>query len=230
MSKHPYLKILSEHSPFTIWQVDGEWVRANLNGQFTNFAQHYRFPFIPKYEFWIDKEASPSENRFFIDHLLIEWILMNKGKKYAKAIAKADRKERGERMKSAKGKQLKALSDEKRVKKIHKKLLKSYSSENLEVWIVRGELVRDVYFIDFTEGGHQFVYDFVPKTEVWIDDDITRGERKFIILHELHERALMAQGKKYKEAHASASRIEHICRHHRKDLKPNLAQALRDNS
>ncbi|MBU4453287.1 hypothetical protein KKH24_03430, partial [Patescibacteria group bacterium] len=94
---------------------------------------------------------------------------------------------------------------------------------------VRGELVRDIYFIDFTEGGHEFVYDFVPKTEVWIDDDITRGERKFIILHELHERALMAEGKKYPEAHASASRIEHICRHHRKDLKPNLAQAISEN-
>lgn len=229
MTKHPYIQILTEHQPFTVWQVDGAWVRSNMNGQFTNFGQHFRFPFIPKFEFWIDAEASPSETRFFIDHLLIEWHLMNKGKKYAKAITKADRKERAERSKSVRGKVIGALHYKEKIKKIHKRLLKSYSSDDVKVWVARGELVRDAFFIDFTEGGHDYVYDFVPSGEVWIDDDISRSERKFIILHELHERALMSQGKKYPEAHASASRIEHICRHHKKDLKPSLRQAIKDN-
>jgi hypothetical protein len=230
MSKHPYIELLTDHDPFMIWQVDGKWVRQNQNGQFTNFGQHFRFPFIPKYEFWIDKEASPKETQFYVDHLLIEWKLMNKGKSYEKAITKADRKERSERNKSVRGKVIRALHDEDKIKKIHKRLLRSYSDDDLKVWVVRGEYVRDAFFIDFTEGGHDYVYDFVPSGEVWIDDDITRTERKFILLHELHERALMAQGKKYYEAHASASRIEHICRHHRKDLKPNLRDAVKQNN
>ena len=42
----------------------------------------------------------------------------------------------------------------------------------LSVWIVNGRLVRSVFDIDFTAGGHDYVYEFVPENEVWIDDSI----------------------------------------------------------
>ena len=48
--------------------------------------------------------------------------------------------------------------------------------------------MRSVFDIDFTAGGHDYVYEFVPENEVWIDDDIEEQERGYVLLHELHER------------------------------------------
>ena len=100
--------------------------------------------------------------------------------------------------------------------------MKKYSSNKIKVWVVDGELVRDKYFIDFTEGGHEFVYKFVPKGEVWLDDDLSKRERKFILLHEVHERNLMSKGFKYPEAHHSSSVIEHYCRRRPWKIKKHL--------
>ncbi len=62
---------------------------------------------------------------------------------------------------------------------IRVKFLKSYSRK-VKVWIVDGEAVRDLFFIDFTEGGYDKVYPFIPSGEIWIDDDVFPRERKFI--------------------------------------------------
>jgi hypothetical protein len=119
---------------------------------------------------------------------------------------------------------------------VKKKFLKSYSKNGVEVWIVNGELVRFFFFIDFTEGGHGFVYPFVPKNEVWLDDDLNPRERKFVLLHELHERNLMSKwmnGKKsawkrlfvkntYKKAHADSSAIEYKCRNGQANIDEEL--------
>jgi hypothetical protein len=83
---------------------------------------------------------------------------------------------------------------------------------NVHVWLVSGEAVRTLYFLDFTEGGHDKVYPFVPDNEVWIDDDLGEGERKFVLIHELYERWLMARGKEYEEAHYPSSSLEFFCR------------------
>src|SRR3989344_4201315 len=218
--KKPYLKKHSSVSKFTVWIVDGEYVRDNINEEFTNFGQHYRFPFIPKYEFWIDKEYSGDETRFYIDHLLVENRLMAGGKKFCLALDLADRIEKRERSKSRLIiKKLKRnIHSPEIINRIHKKLLTSYSSE-VKVWIVDGALVRDLFFIDFTEGGPYRVYHFIPPGEIWIDDDLSSKERKFIVLHELHELNRMAKGWGYSSAHRSASELEYICRHHPTRLK-----------
>ena len=70
---------------------------------------------------------------------------------------------------------------------------------------------------DFTAGGHDHVYEFVPQGEVWIDSDIEEKERGFVLLHELHERNRMAVGWSYDKAHAESSRLEYHCRHHPDD-------------
>ncbi len=227
----PYLRQLEERSPFTVFEVNGAWVRQNKSNEFTNFGQHFRFSFIPKYEFWIDKEHdNSSETAFFIDHLLIEWRLMDKGVSYEDALIKADKVEKRERLRSKLfQKTVKNASYDELIQNTHKELLKSYSN-NIKVWIVNGELVRDVFFIDFTEGGHEFVYDFVPKNEVWLDDDLGQTEdRRFVLLHELHERALMSKGIPYDKAHQSASRLEIKTRHQPELLDIRLKQALLEN-
>src|SRR5882672_6376037 len=92
-----YIKKAAERGMITIWVVDGSYVRTHLDEEFTNFGQHYVFSCIPEYEFWLDKEAKEDEQKFFIDHLLVEHKLMAKGIPYDAALEAADRVERAER-------------------------------------------------------------------------------------------------------------------------------------
>jgi hypothetical protein len=228
MMKKPYLKRLDEIGSITVWIVDGQYVRKYLDEEFTNFGQHYRFPFIPGREFWIDREFGPGEQQFFIDHLLVEHRFMAAGMTYDRALEKADLVERRERHKTELIKEIHAFKKREVIKSIHKRLLKTYSRE-VKVWIVKGELVRGLFFIDFTEGGHDKVYHFVPENEVWLDDDLGRGERRYVLLHELHERSLMSRGWTYSRAHRDASRIEYHCRAHPDELEANLGREIRSN-
>jgi hypothetical protein len=228
--KKPYIKKLDQIASITVWIVDGQYVRGRIDEEFTNFGQHFRFRFIPLHEFWIDKEHGLGEEQFFIDHLLIEYGLMTRGMAYDKALEKADAVELKERRKAELVRQISKLSNKKTIENIHKLLLKKYSGA-VKVWIIQGGLVRSLYFIDFTEGGHDLVYPhFVPKNEVWLDDDLSPGERKFVLLHELHERRLMGQGWPYSKAHRSASRIEFHCREHPEELEANLRLEVGKNS
>lgn len=216
-----YLKKLGRRGKIVIWQVDGEKVRRDLDEEFTNFGQHFRFNYIPVYEFWIDKEAVPDERRFFIDHLLVEWRAMKNGTSFIKASDLADIKERVERYKAGDVKKIWDKSGEIDFGKIHLKLMKKLNNK-LSVWLVDGRLVRSVFNIEFTEGGHDQVYNFVPVNEVWIDNDIIVEERPYVILHELYERGLMTDGLPYKQAHRRASRIEWQSRHDEQKLQENL--------
>ncbi|MBU0470007.1 MAG: hypothetical protein KKA62_02320 [Nanoarchaeota archaeon] len=222
--KKPYLKKHSKIDRFDIWIVDGNYIRSNINLEFTNFGQHYRFNFIPKNEFWIDKEYGEEETEYFVQHLLVENKLMGQGKNYETALEQASIFEKAKRHESE--------SIEKYRKDplnaIRKRFLKNYSKK-AQVWIVNGKLVRDFFYTDFTEGGHDLVYSFVPKNEIWIDDDIGPRERKLIILHEFHERNLMfdlLESKKkdvvsklkedkiraYHLAHEESNKLEHSFR------------------
>lgn len=224
--RKPYVKNIGSISKFKIWYVDGNYIRKNLSEEFTNFGQHYRFRFIPKNELWIDNEHSKKEKNFFIDHLLVENRLMSEGKSYEEALAKADRVEQKERKKLNMIKKAEKLKQKEiLIKKIHKKLLKNYS-QRIKVWIVKGELVRSIFFIDFTEGGHDYVYNFVPRGEIWLDDDCSPKELKYILLHELHERRLMSKGLPYEKAHRDSSRVEYFCRHNPKKLMQFLKKEI----
>jgi hypothetical protein len=224
----PYIKKFSEISGFKVWIVDGEYVRANIEREFTNYGQHYRFNFIPEDEFWIDKQKVPGEESFYINYLLVENRLMSKGMEYNKAVDRANAIERKERMKEYLIR--KGIETKKHIKEtaesVHKKLLKKYS-QKLKVWIVDGRLVRDLFFIDFTEGGHDRVYPFIPQGEIWLDDDLTLREIKFVLLHEVHERNLMSRGEDYHSAHESSSEIEYFCRQNPKLLDRYLKREFR---
>jgi len=207
INKNIRLKKIGQRGKITIWLVDGLTIRRDLDSEFTNFGQHYRFKFIPKYEFWIDKEAVPNERRFFIDHLLTEWRLMRRGVSYNEALDIANNKERSERLKAL---DLRRVIDERGrpdVAKLHLELLEK-TPEGVSIWLVDGKLVRSIFDVEFTEGGHDLIYDFVPKNEVWIDNDVKEEERKFVILHETYERELMKKGMSYPQAHKKAGRIE----------------------
>jgi hypothetical protein len=217
LSGQPYLRVHERLAPITVWIVDGSYVRAHLDEEFTNFGQHYRFPFIPRDEFWLDQENAPGEAGFFVEHLRLEHRLMAAGTDYDAALDLANAAGKLERARTPRSRRagdlLAAGRRSELMALIHKERLAGYGA-GVEVWVVDGELVRDLFFIDFTEGGHDRVYDFVPRGEVWIDDDVVPGERRFILLHELHERSLMGRGLRYAEAHRRSSTLELACRRH----------------
>jgi hypothetical protein len=221
--KLPYLEKVDERGKLQVWIVDGTYIRTHMDEEFTNFGQHYSFPYIPENELWIEKEARDDERPFFIDHLLVEHRLMAKGVPYDKALVEADKAEHRERRRAGDVRRLthhgKDLPDG---REVHQRLWKKLEN-GISVWIINGRLVRSVFDIDFTEGGHDYVYEFVPQKEVWIDDALEEKERGYVLLHELHERNRMASGWPYNKAHAESSRVEYRCRHHPDELHEALA-------
>lgn len=221
--KAPYLRKLDTRGDLHVWIVDGSYVRGHIDEEFTNFGQHYRYAYIPENEFWIDQEAEHDEHTFFIDHLLVEHRLMARGVPYDEALVKADAEERKERRRA--GDVAKATRRGAQLpdgNAAHERLWKTLES-GIHVWVVNGRFVRSVFDIDFTAGGHDHVYEFVPANEVWIDDAIIEKERGYVLLHELHERSRMAAGLPYSQAHAESSRLEFLCRHHPDELHDALA-------
>jgi len=218
----PYVEKAGTRGRITIWVVDGSWVRTHIDEEFTNYGQHYAFPFIPRNEFWIDREGVPDEMRFFVDHLVLERRLMAGGVPYDDALAAADSLERRERKAAGDVAKLTTGGKLPDPEAVHTEIWKRLAT-GVTVWIVDGRLVRSVFDVDFTEGGHDHVYEFVPPGEVWIDNDVSDAERPYVLLHELHERNLMAKGWDYDRAHADASRLELRCRHDPQELHGALA-------
>jgi len=95
------------------------------------------------------------------------------------------------------------------------KLLKKLKG-GVKVWLVDGDLVRQKYYNDFIEGGHDKVYKWMPSKEIWIDDKLPAKNREAVILHEDHERHLMSHGMTYDKAHRSSSIVEGEAKAHHK--------------
>jgi hypothetical protein len=219
--KPPYVGVLERRGPLTIWQVNGSYVRKNIDEEFSNFGHHWSIDEIPRNEIWIDQEADPDEQPFFVRHALVERKLLRDGTDYDDARHAANKEERRMRVKAGDLRKVirgKSLPDSSLV---HRELWKTLAS-GLRVWFVKGRLVRSVYDIEFTEGGHEHVYEYVPRGEVWIDDDIHEDERGFVLFHELHERTLMANGMDYDAAHDESSRLEKRLRKHPDELHEAL--------
>jgi hypothetical protein len=83
--------------------------------------------------------------------------------------------------------------------------------------------VCSVFDIDLTAGGYDYVYEFVPENEMWIDDAIVEQEQAYVLLHELHERNQMPSGCLYSEAHFESSHVEYRCWHHPDELHDALS-------
>ena len=80
------------------------------------------------------------------------------------------------------------------------------------IMLVDGTHVRDKFDSDFSQGGNGYAYDFVPKDEIWIDEQIDPIEWPFIAFHECEEAELMEQGMPYDKAHDKVKYLEDIFR------------------
>jgi hypothetical protein len=218
----PYLQCVGARHGVKIWIVDGAYVRKNIDEEFSNFGHHFSIPEIPLNEIWLDREGHPDEQRFFIAHAVVERSAMVDGKSYDTARELACDAEYRLREHSDDLRRVAPSRELPQADRVHVRLRKELL-DGTAVWIVNGRLVRSVFDIEFTEGGHEYVYEFVPHGQVWIDDDVTDQEVGYVILHELHERNLMAKGMTYDAAHDSASKLELHCRRHPHLLHEALA-------
>jgi hypothetical protein len=219
--RHPRTKYLGTRNGLTAWLVDGSWVRKNIDEEFSNFGHHYTYDEIPKGELWLDAECDPDERKFYLGHMRVEYHLREKGVDDETARNKANAHERKLRLQAGDLRRVKQGRELPQPHAVHDRLWKTLGN-GVKVWFVKGRLVRSVYDIEFTEGGHEHVYEFVPRDEVWIDNDIHPDEQGFVLFHELHERALMAKGKDYDTAHEESSRLERYYRIHPAELHDAL--------
>ena len=201
-------ELVNERDGYKIYVVDGNHVRDNIDCEFTNFGQHGRFHFIPRNEIWLDEEHGRGEREPFVAHAIKEAEEMNNGKSYKEAYECGLSEENKYR--------------EKTKQNIYKSILTSVG--NVKVWLVDGKSVRNYYDKNFVQGGHSKVYSFIPKGEVWIDDDLSEQERKPVIIHELNELGLMRKGIPYIKAHGKSNIKEN---RFRKLFKKNKYPALK---
>lgn len=205
---------------YDIWLVDGSYIRKNINENFVEYDHRFNHHFIPKNELWIDEETNPEERKFFIDHMFAEIDFIKSGKDIKGAVMEADALEKRERETELKESHLYKFKNNHKelLDKIRKKLLTEYSNDKVRIWLVDGKMVRDFFFVEYAEGGHDKVYDFIPENEIWIDEILYLEEIKFIIFHELRERNLMLMGKNYLVAHKRATLAEDYYRDHPEKL------------
>jgi hypothetical protein len=165
---------------------------------------------IPKGEIWISEKLAPREGVFFISNALAQCSRQAAG---ASAQAYEDGLEIERKLRE------KLNGIQFRDGKPHKKVpdeiyLEDYTilpdpQGPVRVWLVDGNLVRSYYKTDYTEGGHGYVYPWVPEAEIWIEDGVDRREVPFIVSHEYLERRLMRdEGIDYDRAHEICSRLE----------------------
>ncbi|MBM4104581.1 MAG: hypothetical protein FJ263_11165 [Planctomycetes bacterium] len=79
---------------------------------------------------------------------------------------------------------------------------------DLQVWIVDGSYIRGRIDEEFTNFGQHYRYTYIPKNELWIDQEAKQDERPFFIEHLLVEHDLMSKGMSYEEAIVRADRVE----------------------
>lgn len=228
-SKRIYHSLLENVNGYNVWLVDGAYIRKYINENFVEYDSNTYKSFIPKKEFWIDIETNPSEHPFFITHLLTEKRALQNGLNKEQASAIARRVEKKERLKHIrKSLPFYKKNDKKIIEKIHFNLLQTYSDE-IKIWLIDGKTVRDYLLLDYAEGGHDLVYDFIPEKEIWIEKILSPVERKFIMLHELHERFLMLQGLDYPHAHHGALIVEDYFRDHPQKIEGRIITEIRNN-
>jgi hypothetical protein len=205
-------KRLLSHADSTVYSVNGLAVRnaAQPDEEFGNFATRDEFPnLIPSGEIWISEKLASREGVFFIANALTRAKYQAEGatEKAYDAGIEVDRILR-EKLNGVK------FRDGKPHKKVPSAIyLEQYivlpdHKGPVTVWVADGNLIRSYYKTDYTEGGHGYVYRWVPRSEIWVEG-VDRRELPFIISHEYLERRLMRdEGIDYDTAHDICSRVE----------------------
>jgi len=232
MENNQYLKfrgrLIGKWGEYSLYLADDEKIRnqAEYAEEFSDYGLNagkkglptLNFKFIPSNEIWIAKSIKPSERHFIVGNALAYIRGIERGKDPGESYDSAIMHEKADRAKDARNK-FRLKGKIKMEVKVHsdvpgKVYVKRYGiikdvKENVNVYIVNGQVVRDLYKTDYVEGGHAYVYGWIPADEIWIDRTVPSDEIPVVILHEFLERTLMKYRKfPYVRAHVAASKIE----------------------
>ena len=215
-------KKIGEWGKYTVYAVDDQAVRnrALYAQEFSDYGMNIgkkglvtvNFPFIPLNEIWIARSIKPSERHFIISGALAYAQGIEKGLSVGAAYDAALRHEQLMR-KYARKKHpdIQVKSPAKIPLAVYVKNYAVIGNKNdaVRVYAINGRMVRDLYKIDYVEGGHGYVYSWIPQNEIWIESGLSPHEIPVIVLHEYLERTLMKYKKfPYVKAHEIASKIE----------------------
>jgi hypothetical protein len=242
-------KRILTHADYAVCSVNAFAVRnvAKPDEEFGNFATTDDFPdLIPKGEIWISEKIAPREGVFFIADALTQL------KRQAAGLSPDNTYDEGLRVEQLLREKLNGVEfrDGKPHKRVPEKVYLSLyltlpdPQGPVEVWVVDGNLARSYYKTDYTEGGHGYVYPWVPKGEIWIEDGVDHRELPYITAHEYLEWRLMRDARLgYDHAHEVCSTVEFdlrrdepVCRFlapgrrtvHKRDLPHLTSQDLFD--
>ena len=212
----PSLKktFVGTHEGFDVYTVDAFAIRnyAQPDEEFTNFATPEEFPdLIPEGEIWISHKLLESEGVFFIANALTRLQELQRGiseERADEAGLKAERLLREQQL----GVRFRDGRPHPRVPPeiyAEKYITLPDPVSPVEVWLIEGKLARAWYKTDYTEGGHGYVYPWVPRRQIWIEKALHRSEIPFILCHEYIEMRLMRdEGLDYDRAHEICSKME----------------------
>lgn len=159
--------------------VNGAKIRNTTNTDFAGFATHAYDSAVPKDEVWIEDYLKPEKD--LILHIVeTERRYTRHGFAFIRARLQKEAQKNGAPPVFAK---------------------KRERRESLTVVWVDSAIVRRYIDPYFFLGGHDLVYSYIPKKEIWIDALNDKKDNAFTLIHELHERSLMARGMDYASAH-----------------------------
>lgn len=217
---HAVIRELTD-GKYVIKIMDGSIVRRDIDEQFTDFASHNSMPLVvPVGEIWIDRSLNQKEYPYFIANAEAVEAARVAGKGKQAARRAGDRVETKLRQQDPVIKRMLTMPPKLQMERVIRETLGEVGT--VPVYLVDGYMVRGVFDIDFTEGGHDLEVDWMGKNPmVWIDDALPESDRPYVKFHEIYEHQQMEQGMNYDDAHADASYKEQYYRQHPDEL--NLA-------
>jgi len=173
--------------------VDGYKIRNTIDPDFTDIHFHSLTGFAPKYyipegEVWVERKLRDEVEFLMKRERMLDRLMKNKSYQEARRILRRRHTEKGpvpnfvRRQKTLKGGTI--------------------------VKYVDGGIVRRYLDPEYVLGGHGYVYDYIPKGEIWIDAKMDRREFKYTLLHERTEMERMIVGESYDIAHDYATVTE----------------------
>ena len=224
-------KCMFVHAEYTAYTVNGFAVRnaSQPDEEFGNFATHGEFPdAIEKNEIWVSAKLAPKEGVFFLANALTYLARQAVGttdQAYDDGVA-AERAlhERINGIEFRDGQPHRQVPE---TMYLGDYITLPDPKGSVTVRLIDGNLARSYYKTDYTQGGHSYVYPWVPKSQIWVEDGVDHREIHFIVCHEYLERRLMRDKElDYDHAHEIASQLEFDLRKGQ-GLTPLLASGRR---
>lgn len=159
------LKLLQVSDGVKVFLVDGELVRDRLTIEYTMGGHHYRYPFIPENEVWIDNGMDRDDIEATIKHELHERNLMKYDKlSYSQAHHRASEVEKKYRKKHGMSLDNIKLSED----------LNSYMDKPYDKGF-KTEIMRISDFLDAYED--EIMMDWYGKHKLWLKPENHNSEK-----------------------------------------------------